>query len=64
MSSQQISYSMDFNTNVLRLDVEYPVVKFEFDYEIDGKILVMPIRGHGPGSLQAGTYRVRAYQWR
>ncbi|KAJ3664928.1 hypothetical protein Zmor_000460 [Zophobas morio] len=43
-----LNASMDFNTNVLRLDVEYPVVKFEFDYEIDGKILVMPIRGHGP----------------
>ncbi|XP_063909646.1 circadian clock-controlled protein daywake-like [Zophobas morio] len=42
-----LNASMDFNTNIFRMNIDYPILKFEYDYEIDGKILVMPIRGKG-----------------
>ena len=51
---------MDFNTNVLRLDIDYPIVKFDFDYEVDGKVLVMPIKGQGSGQIHLSTYRAIA----
>ena len=53
---------MDFNTNIFRMNIDYPILKFEYDYEIDGKILVMPIRGKGLAHIHPSTYRTTAYE--
>ncbi|KAJ3664931.1 hypothetical protein Zmor_000463 [Zophobas morio] len=42
---------MDFDTNILNLEIYYPELSFTFDYDVDGKILVLPIKGHGTGSM-------------
>ena len=52
---------MDFDTNVLTLEIEYPTIIFNFDYEIDGKILTIPIKGQGPGQIHLSTYRTNTY---
>ncbi|XP_063909887.1 circadian clock-controlled protein daywake-like [Zophobas morio] len=50
--------SMDFDTNVLTLEIEYPTIIFNFDYEIDGKILTIPIKGQGPGQIHLKNFAI------
>jgi hypothetical protein len=47
---------MDTKENILNLEFVYADFRIEADYEIDGRILVLPIRGKGPGLLVLGTY--------
>ncbi|CAH1383474.1 unnamed protein product [Tenebrio molitor] len=42
---------MDTKENILNLEFVYADFRIEADYEIDGRILVLPIRGKGPGLL-------------
>ena len=49
---------MDFDTNILNLEIYYPELSFTFDYDVDGKILVLPIKGHGTGSMANSKYHV------
>ncbi|KAH0815009.1 hypothetical protein GEV33_007782 [Tenebrio molitor] len=42
---------MDFEKKTLELDVDYPEIIMNFEYQISGKILVLPIQGEGPGRM-------------
>jgi hypothetical protein len=42
---------MDFEKKTLELDVDYPEIIMNFEYQISGKILVLPIQGEGPGRI-------------
>ncbi|XP_011879794.1 PREDICTED: protein takeout-like [Vollenhovia emeryi] len=39
---------LDFNSMVFLVDIALPNIQVEGKYEIDGKILLLPIRGSGP----------------
>ncbi|KYN26921.1 Circadian clock-controlled protein [Trachymyrmex cornetzi] len=39
---------LDFNTLIFLVDVELPNIQVEGTYSVDGKILLIPIRGSGP----------------
>ncbi|EFA05092.1 Protein takeout-like Protein [Tribolium castaneum] len=43
--------NLDLGPKRLILDLRYPQVQMDFDYEISGKILLLPIYGKGPGSI-------------
>ncbi|KAJ3651220.1 hypothetical protein Zmor_017271 [Zophobas morio] len=42
---------VNFSTKTLFLECKSPLVRLNFDYEIHGKILLLPIFGKGPGSM-------------
>jgi len=39
---------LDFDTLLVLVDVALPNIQVEGKYEVDGKILLLPIRGSGP----------------
>ncbi|XP_044260586.1 protein takeout-like [Tribolium madens] len=45
------SLEATFKDNHLKIDAEFPEIKLVFEYEINGRILVLPISGKGPGSI-------------
>jgi hypothetical protein len=45
---------MDFEKKTMRMEGSVDQIKLEFDYEINGKILLLPIYGKGPGSIILG----------
>ena len=45
---------MNFDKKVLYIEAEYPEINFDFEYDIDGKILMLPITGKGPGLMHTG----------
>ncbi|CAH1383478.1 unnamed protein product [Tenebrio molitor] len=42
---------MDFEKNILELDVDYPEIIMNFECEINGQLLVLPVQGEGPGRI-------------
>lgn len=48
------SLEANFKDNILKIDTEFPEIKLVFEYEIHGRILVLPINGNGPGSITMG----------
>ncbi|RZB54431.1 JHBP domain containing protein [Asbolus verrucosus] len=42
---------MDLESNTLKMECFVPEVKMEFEYNINGKILLLPVYGTGPGSI-------------
>jgi hypothetical protein len=45
------SSRMDFEKNILELDVDYPEIIMNFECEINGQLLVLPVQGEGPGRI-------------
>lgn len=45
---------MDLEKNKMVLECSAPQIKLDFDYEIHGKILLLPIYGKGPGRIILG----------
>lgn len=39
--------SADLETQKYEMDIDIPALRIEAEYHVDGKILLMPIRGHG-----------------
>lgn len=46
-SSPTRFFSADVENQKFELDVDIPALRIEAEYSIDGKVLLMPIRGHG-----------------
>lgn len=42
--------------NILKIDVVFPEIIGRFDYEVDGKILVFPLKGKGAGVITMGIF--------
>ncbi|XP_044260730.1 protein takeout-like isoform X2 [Tribolium madens] len=42
-------FDFDFGQKTVTLDVLFPELVFEFEYDFNGTILVLPFQGHGPG---------------
>lgn len=40
-------FSVDVESQKYEMDVDIPALRIEAEYHVDGKILLMPIRGHG-----------------
>lgn len=45
---------MDLKAQTFQLECIIPELHMRFDYEISGRILLLPIRGAGPGSIIIG----------
>lgn len=45
---------MNFEEQTLQIECIIPELRMKFDYEINGRILLLPIRGAGPGAITIG----------
>lgn len=45
--NRHILRSVDLETQKYVIHVDIPALRIEAEYHVDGKILLMPIRGHG-----------------
>lgn len=48
--------SFNMKNKVADIDIFIPTLKIESKYEINGKVLVLPIRGNGKFVGEFGTY--------
>ncbi|RZC34513.1 takeout-like [Asbolus verrucosus] len=44
-------FDMNFESKVVTMECQAPQIRMEFQYEINGKILLLPIYGKGPGTI-------------
>ncbi|RZC43057.1 JHBP domain containing protein, partial [Asbolus verrucosus] len=42
--------------DIINMECTVPEVKIEFDYHFDGNILLIPVKGSGPGKINACKY--------
>lgn len=49
-------FSFDFDKKVATFDIIVPEVVLKSDYEINGKILLLPVYGKGLSTIQLSNY--------
>lgn len=50
---------MNFKAQTLQLECIIPELRMQFDYGINGRILLLPIKGAGPGAITIGKSFVK-----
>ena len=43
---------MNFDTNTLTIDCGADLARLDYNYEVNGKLLLLPIVGKGPGFIE------------
>lgn len=49
-------FRIDFETKIINFECSFPKLVYEFEYDFNGTILVMPLSGHGHGSAIFGKF--------